>query len=214
MSITYPIDILSELPGWSSKFDLGWQKDVSRTRGGRYLVKDIGPALWTAAYTTREMRPNELDYWRARMDTLEGGARTFKGYHKARCYPIDDPNGSKLAGVTLSGIQISEIGTDNKSLKIDGLPVGYVLSVGDLLSHAVSSGLRYVSRVVDGGTAGSGGETGFIEVRPHLPTGTAVDQVVTIVKPWLPMSVVPGSINMDAGLNGRGRLTFEAIEAK
>lgn len=232
MSITFPIDLLSEFPGWTLSFKIGWQQNQSRTRGGRTIVRDIGPPLWTASYQSRELAPNALSYWRARLDTLENGMNTFIGYDMARCYPIDDPNGTKIAAPVPSLLldfrfdyslalpstpftqTIIEVSTDNKKIKIGGLPTGYVVSTGDYLSYTVASGERFLRRVVAGGVAGIVNETTFIEVRPHLAFGTLVGQPVTLVKPWVPMMIVPGSISDDGAINGRGRISFEAMEAK
>lgn len=213
MSITFPVDIITDFPGWSTRFEIDWQQQFSMTRGGRTIVKEIAPARWRAAYRSRSMRPNELDAWRARLDVLENGMTTFRGFHKARCYPIADPNGT-IIGATPT-LTISAIGVDNKTVKIDGFPPGYVLSVGDMVSYETSAPERFLHRIVAGGTADAGGETGWLEVRPWLAYGLELGDAVTVLKPWVPMCIVPGSISTDAdAATGRGTVGFEAMEAR
>lgn len=233
MTITYPIDILSEFPGWTTSFDILPRMEYSRTAARRTIVKELGPGLWRLSAQSRVMRPNELEYWRARLLTLEHGLQTFIGFNKSRCYPIADPGGTKLttglAGLSLylnfltdeSFIKsatvpqgIMAVGVDNKTLRIGGFPPGYVLSAGDYISYVVASGERFLRQVVAGGTADSVGVTPFIEVRPHLAYGTLAGQAVTVLKPWVPMMLVPGTVSTVSELNGRGRVSFEAMEAK
>jgi hypothetical protein len=73
MALVYPLDILADFPGWTTEFDLVWRQEVSRTAGGRTIVKDLGSPLWRAAFASRPLRPNQLEEWRARLDALENG---------------------------------------------------------------------------------------------------------------------------------------------
>lgn len=219
MAITYPLDILADFPGWSTSFELGWRQEMSRTAGGTTYVKDLGNALWKASYTSRVMRPNELDEWRARLDSLENGLQRFKGYSLSRCFPIAYPNGSWPTGASFDGVSaaVSAIGGDNKSLQIDGLPAGFQFRIGDMLQiqHG-SDPVRYdLHRVQEPATADETGETGSFEVRPHLWPGVAVDNIVSVKRPWCLMQIVPDSITTTADQRtGSGSITFQGIEAR
>jgi hypothetical protein len=219
MAVTYPLDILADFPGWSTAFELAWRQEQSRTAGGTTYVKDLGSPLWRATYTSRVMRPNELDKWRATLDSLENGLRTFKGYSLSRCFPIAYPNGSWPTGASFDGVSatIYDVDDDNKTIRVDGLPSGLALSVGDMLQikHGTDP-VRYdLHRVQAAAIADSGGITPAFEVRPHLWPGVAVDDVVSVKSPWCLMAIVPDSIQSDADLQtGSGTITFQAFEAR
>lgn len=202
MAITYPYDLLSTFPGWSTDFDLAYRQETSRTAIGQTFVKDFGSPLWTAAYQSRSMRPNELDAWRARLKALEGGLKQFRGRPTSRCYPIAYPNGTGMGNV--SAVTVGSIGTNRNTIGLSGLPGGYIASVGDYLQIGTND-LHQIVNV-------SGSE---IEVRPHLWPTTAVGDAVTLVNPSCLMTIVPGSINTTADLStGRGVITFQGFESR
>lgn len=216
MAITYPVDILADFPGWSTDFQLLWRQEQSRQANGRTIVKDMGSPLWTATYQSRPLRPNELDEWRARLDALENGLQTFRGYATSRCYPIAYPNGSWPTGGSFDGVSatIYAIGSGNKSLQVDLLPVGFELRPGDMIQVDRDPGYD-VYRVVEAATADGDGITTEFEVRPHLWPGTAINDVVSVKRPWCPMAIVPGSISTGSdSTTGRGAVGFQAIEVR
>ena len=210
MAITYPIDFLPDFPGWSTKFEPMFRQEQSRTAGGVTYVKDLGSPLWQGAWSSRSLRPNELDTWRARIDALENGLQTFKGYPLSRCYPIAYPKAAYDA-LGVGSVTLGSIGTNRKSGTLVGLPAGYMLSIGDLIEVA-DSGLH---RVMEAVTASGAGITPVFEVRPHFWPGASAPATVTLVRPSCPMRIVPGSINSDADPStGRGSISFQAIEAR
>lgn len=176
------------------------RQEFSRTAGGVTTAKDMGTPLWRATYQSRAMRPNELDKWRAKLNTLEGSVQRFMGRATSRCYPIAHPNGQGMGNVT--NIKVATINASNKSVTLSGLPAGYKASVGD---H-IQIGQR-LYQIVDT-------VTGF-EVRPHLAPGTAVGNVVVLVNPSVPMIILPGTLTTTAdAATGRGAVTFQAIESR
>ena len=93
MSLTYPLDFLDDFPG-TVTLDLEYLQEVNAGRGGTQHSADLGPALWTLTAQSRLLKPSELRRWKARLNALENGAKRFKGYDKAACYPIRYPRGS------------------------------------------------------------------------------------------------------------------------
>lgn len=200
MAITYPLDILADFPGWSTEFNLQFRQEFSRTAGGVTLAKDMGTPLWRATYQSRPMRPNELDNWRAKLNALEGSVQRFMGRPLSRCYPIAYPNGQGLGSV--DAVKIATIGANNKSVTLSGLPAGYMASVGDYMQ--IGQQLYQIVSM----------DSGF-EVRPHLAPGTAVGNVVALVKPTVPMIILPNTLTTTANAaTGRGAVTFQAVESR
>lgn len=194
------MDILSDFPGWSVQFDLQHRQEFSRTAGGVTIAKDMGSPLWRATYQSRVLLPNELDQWRARLSALDGSVQRFWGRPMSRCYPIAYPNGQGLGDV--SAVTVANVGSDNKSVVLAGQPAGYKSSVGDYIQI-----ISKLYQVVNTSTG--------IEVRPHLAPGTVFGNAVVLVKPSVPMIILPGSLSSTAdAATGRGSISFQAIESR
>jgi hypothetical protein len=186
-------------PGWTVSFELLFRQEQSHHASGRVRVKDFGTPIWQATYQSRQMRPNELDQWRARLARLGNGLSTFKAWPTSRCWPTLHPN-----GVDAVNGEIVTIGADRKTITIlwdDGTTI---LSVGDY----IEINGRWLHQIVDRRAGG------INEIVPHLPVGALVGQTVNIEKPGVLMTIVPGSVNTQTGLNGRGTVSFRAIEAR
>lgn len=201
MALTYPLDLLAGFPGWTTQFEPLFRQELSRQANGRTRSKDLGSPLWMGAWQSRSLSPNELDYWRARLEAMEGGIKEFLGYSLSRCRPIAHPGNAALPIGTLSTI------ADRKTIRVDGL-TGITLSVGDL----IRIGTRNVHRVQEPAT---GPLTALFEVRPHLWPETVTGDTVTIERPSCPMTIVAGSVSSPADpATGRGVVSFQAIESR
>ncbi|MDJ1632671.1 hypothetical protein [Rhizobium rhizogenes] len=210
MTIIFPVDFLSDFPGWSTDFDLLYRQEQSRSANGNTYVKDLGSPLWKATYQSRSLWPNELDYWRARLKALENGLQTFRAWPISRTYPIAYPRGSWPTGVSFSGSgQVNSI--SGKSMSLKALPVGYVVSIGDF----VQVGNADLYQALESVTANASGITGSFEVRPYIWPTSLANTAAKLAKPSCVMSLVPDSLSSTATLSdGRGAVTFQAIEAR
>jgi hypothetical protein len=215
VTITYPIDLLATFPGWTTVFEPSYRQEQSRVAGGKTYVKDLGDPLWTLTAQSRQMSPNELDYWRARLDAMENGLQTFYGWQMSRYYPIKYPRGTWPTGSSFNGTAtLLSVGTNSKSISISGLPAGYVVSVGDMVQVGTD-----LHRVMEDSTASGAGETSEFEVRPHIWPGVAAGgspaTTVIVKRPACVMAIVPGSIQSQADpQTGWGAVSFQAIEAR
>ena len=203
MAITYPLNLLDDLPGWSTSFELMYRQELSRHASGRTRVKDFGTPIWTASYTTKNLSPNKLDYWRARLNLLENGLNTFIAYPLSRCRPIKHPEGVGVPSAPL----VNSINANGKALSLKAAN-GLNLSVGDYISVK-----NILYNVMEDAVASSGVTPQF-EVRPHLSLTTLLNDPVLIIKPRCLMTLVPGSVSTTSGLNGRASVSFQAIEAR
>lgn len=202
MTITYPLDFLPDFPGWSTEFEPLFRQEYSRQGNGATIGKDFGSPLWRGAWTSCRLSPNVLDYWRARLESLEGVLKTFRAYPTSRCRPIKHPGASALPAGTLQTIN-----ADGKRIALAGL-VGITLSPGDMLQIGAAD----LHRVME---PASGAPTGLFEVRPHVWPGVVTGVAVSISKPSCIMSIVPGTISTTADPNtGRGAVSFEGIEVR
>lgn len=196
---TVPLDILNGFPGWFTEFDLFHRQEISRTAGGKTLLRDLGRPLWKATFSTCSLTPNELDYWKARFRPLDGSLQSFRGRPLSRCYPIAYPNGVGIGNV--SAVKVAEIAPDNRTVRFSGLPVGYKASVGDFIQ--ITAKLYQLSDVSAAG----------FTLYPHLASGVAIGNAVTLVNPYVPMIIMPGTFSAQSDLvMGRGTISFQAIE--
>lgn len=208
MALTYPLDMLAGFPGWSTEFDLLYRQEYSRTAGGTTIAKDMGTPLWKASYQSIILQPNELDIWRARLKAVDGSLLQFSGRPMSRCFPIAYPNGTGIGDV--STVTIEGIGADNKSIALKGMPVWFSITIGDYLQIGTK-----LYQALESAVANASGKTTHFELRPHLAPGTAVGNVVTLIKPSVPMIILPGSLTTSAELStGRGTISFQAVEAR
>ncbi|WP_375414622.1 hypothetical protein [uncultured Bradyrhizobium sp.] len=211
MALSQPFDLFGDFPGWITSFDLKWRQEQSTQASGRIIVKDLGTPLWTLKAQSKQLSPNTLDYWRARLNAMENGLSTFYGYSLSRTFPIKYPNRSWPTGSSFSGTTaaVSAININRKAIAVASLPAGYVISIGDY----VKIGATDLHQAMESATANGGGVTPQFEVRPHIWPGVS-GGAVSVRKPSCIMAIVPGSLSSEAGLNGWGSISFSAIEAR
>jgi hypothetical protein len=101
---------------------------------------------------------------------------------------------------------LASVNANRKAVSVSSLPAGFVFSVGDF----IQIGSTDLHQVMEAATA-AGGTTPQFEVRPHIWTGVN-SGAVSVKYPHCIMTVLPGSIMTDAGLNGWGTVSFEAME--
>lgn len=206
MAIQYPIDVSVFWDGArisTQKFSLGENMEVSETGGGEILPSRTGPRLWQGDAQFAPDRADLQDQATALVDLIRQPGRPFLVYDTNRAAPQFDPDGS-IQGASVCTVLTA--GADRREMSLGGLPVGFQITRGDLLSIAYgSSPVRYyLGRVVTGGTF-SGGSPNFlagVEVVPTLPAGVEAGAVVTLQKPVCKAVYVPDSYSPPSRTNG------------
>lgn len=201
MAITYPMDLLSDFPGWATEFELVYRQEQSRQANGVTRVKDMGSPIWRGAWQSRRLKPSQLDYWRARLDALEGGLKTFRAWPTSRCRPIAHPGNGELPQGTLH-----TIGASRNAVRVSGIE-GVQLRPGDV----IQIGDRDVHRVME---AATGPLTALFEIRPHIWPGVVTGAPVRLVRPACNMTIVPGSVSTTSDGLGWGVVSFQGVEAR
>lgn len=202
MTIVYPLSLLPDFPGWTSEFAPVFRQEQSRTASGATIGKDLGSPLWRGTWTSVELSANDLDYWRARLESLEGVLKTFRAFSFSRCRPIRHPGASSLPTGSLDTISAGR-----NAISVTGL-VNIQLSVGDLLQVGTAD----LHRVME---PAAGSPSSIFEVRPRIWPGVVTGAAVSITRPSCLMSLVSGSISIAADpRSGRGTITFQGLEAR
>lgn len=214
MAITFPLsladfwDLLIINVESDDGFRLDRNDEISIQGGGGVLSKNLGPPLWSVTPQSGRMPHENLTRIRAIIEMLEDTRQTFYCYDVVHNYPQYDPTGAILGAST---VQINSI-PDNVHLTLKGLPVGYVITVGDMISYTFLSASRTaLVRAQETVTANGSGITPSFQVSPSLRPGIAANDAVSLKKPQMKALIVPGSV-------GYGRadlfttLSFKALQ--
>lgn len=194
-ALTFPLtlgEFFDGLDATALGFDLTESMRHSQTQGGEVLVSDLGPRLWTfevqvVTKTHAEARKGEA---LARM--LRQAGRPFFAFDKTAAYPAADRKGVILGSSTPT---INTVNSDNRRMRVQGLPAGYTLSRGDLLSFTYGlDPTRYaLHEVITPVTADGSGLTPLFEVSPFIRPGAQAGAAVTLAKPFCKAVMIPGS---------------------
>ncbi|UFZ05452.1 hypothetical protein LQG66_03810 [Bradyrhizobium ontarionense] len=208
MSITYPrTDILTAV-GFSPPFAFEpmQRQEQSRVALGKTFVKDLGPALWTATYTTEELINDAVVDYQAMLASLDGAIGTFEAWDIRRPWPRLYRTGAAANGT------IASVNSNNKALALVGLNAGQVVSRGDYLSFDYG-GKRALHQAMETATANGSGAAPQFEVRPYIRAGWSAGAVVNLKAPRGVFALVPGSVQPTQTRGAFGRVTFQVVEA-
>lgn len=192
---------------------LDYGQEMSGQASGRVRVADVRDPRWVADIASTPVLAADFDALQALVESLDGGAGTFLLWNAQRQYPQADPGGTTLGASTVT---VLSVGSDNKSLALQGLPTGYELRRGDLVQVTYASPLTNIAlhRVIAASVIADGdGETEEFEVRPHILTGMAEDDTVNLKRPAAEMMIVPGSYDPDFA-RLVGTIAFQAAQVR
>ncbi len=181
MTITYPRDLI-EPTQWAPGclFETLDIQARNPSRGGAVQVVGLGPTVWTMKYQTVVLPESVAAAWEAWLSSMRGGKRLFKAWHPMRRYGLAYPSGP--SGGFDGACTRTAIGGSLDTVTLSGLPVGYVLSVGDLMSWEHATNSQALHRVTEGATAnGSGAATVTVEPEIRASPGSTS---VALHKAW------------------------------
>lgn len=191
-----PADFADRLKIQSVQWKLQRFDELSGMGTGDVIAAQLAPPRITGDVTIAPMYHDEAAQVQALVEALDP-MQSFYLYAPQKRFPIADPDGSILGSATPA---ISAVGSNNKSLRIKGLPAGYVLSLGDYLAfdYGTNPVRRAFHRILETVTADGTGLSPSFEIRPHLRAGAAADIAVTLVDPAAKVFIVPGSFDPGA----------------
>lgn len=187
MALSFPLPLADFFTGLRvsvSSLSLTSGRVVSRTRGGEQISAEVSTRIWRGSLSLAPRYHGQADAVTAKLAMLEGAAASFLIAPPHRAGPILDPTGAGLEGYTPS---IMSVASNNRELRLAGLPEGYALSAGDYLGFTYGSNpTRYaLHQIVTGGVANSSGQSPQIEVIPHIRAGAMVGAAVSLVRPTI-----------------------------
>lgn len=215
MAFSYPLPLTvlaDRLPIQSAVFLDHRNDELSGSGDARVWQAEMADPLWTAEVAIDKVYHNEASQIAATIRKLYGAQEAFWLYDPVKQYPDADPTGSIL-GAAL--VKVNSIGGDNKSMRFSGLPAGYTLTLGDKFQINYVGGRSYFGEVSETIAAAVGGITPAFEVFPHLPSGLAVNDTVTLIRPACKMFVMPKSFRQGTqdGMFHQG-MGFTAMQRK
>lgn len=215
----YPRDLPERadgvLPIARGDFDIDYDQAKTPLRGGSPQVVNLGPDLWRIEYTTTNLNHAESLQFSAWLQSLDGGARLFKAWDPRLKYPQAYRGG--FAGLTKAGggafdgtCSVDAFAETLDSLTLAGLPVGFSISIGDMVSLSWG-GTQLLLRFVASATANGFGKA-TASIRPRLPISFGIDPAVpgTFVKPWCLALVDAASIKGGFQVGQSGPVSFSA----
>ena len=209
MALNFPLsrqNLADLLPIATVEWTLGEDQELSSLGSGELLAHDLGPRLWSAECVTIEADIDTIEALRARLNALDGAIQSFFLFDPRRPNPATDPTGSVLAAATVT---IQSIETNRKELTLAGLPAGFVLPAGSMLSVTSGNPSRTaLLQLVADATADGDGEAGPVELRPHLRPWIANAQSVTLLKPVAKVKLMPRSASVTQTSSVMHRLRF------
>ncbi|EKF17062.1 hypothetical protein [Nitratireductor pacificus] len=215
MALVFPLahaDFQDTINVASAPFRLQRFEELSGLGSGQFLTGELAPPLWSASVRLHTaFHDDGLDI-QSRIDSLDGSLHSFLFYDPRTAFPRLDPEGALLAGAAPVVLSIE---ADNKSLRLGGLPAGYQLSSGDMLSfeYGVGPVRRTLHRLLQPALADALGETAPFEVRPHFGPGVATGGPVELIKPSAFMRIVPNTLNVsEADDLGTVAIAFSALQ--
>lgn len=209
MAISFPrTDIMSAVAWEDQGWDLRERQELSRQANGITRGKSFGSALWTMAPRTVSLA-NELavDY-EAMLHSLDGVIGSFYAGDLRRPYPKEHADGD----FTETSAAIHTIDANNKAVRIDGLPVAFIISRGDYFSITPTAGTPALYQAMETVTVDGAGISPLFEVRPHLRPGTAVDDVVSFKVPVAVFGLDPSSIESRRMGALHSAISFRAVQ--
>lgn len=199
MSYTFPLSVavLADTLGIGSlKWTTQNNRELSGLGSGQILEADLAPQLRTADVTLRERYHDEAQEIEAKLNAIVRSIGSLYLYDPRRPYPKADPDGTTLGSSTVT----IKAKADAKSLSLQGLPAGYLLSAGDPIAFDYGSpARRWFGEVAEAVTADGSGDTATFEVSPFLPAAAAADIAVTLIRAAMKCRIVPGSLNVQVG---------------
>ncbi|APG45696.1 hypothetical protein [Phaeobacter porticola] len=196
-------------------FDLPDDQTGTGTGSGEVLRASRRDVLWQGKAAVTLNRHDAQDEIKALMDEIRHGGARFLVSDPKRRGPQSDKLGT-LQGNSIATVHSFDLG-DRRKLVLRGLPAGFELRAGDLLSieYGADPVRHFLARIQRGGTFAGNTPKCELRVLPFLPIGLEVGQVVTLRSPVCKASYVPDSYTpierlpgYDGGFEFKWRQTY------
>jgi len=194
VSISYPIslaDLFGSLAIVSAVMAPRDPRVGLQTRGGGGNDMNVGHALFEGQVTVRPYYTQENREVETRVNLLKDAGATFLVTDGRQVGPALDPDGSILGA---SSVTLTSIDAGKRMIDLSGLPSGYDLSIGDLLSFQFGSGQYSLHQVARAATATGGGSISDLDIFPRVPQAAVSGVSVDLTNPTCKARMIPGGM--------------------
>lgn len=193
MALTYPLShdqFLGALRVEEVTFRLSHPQEHSRLGDGTIISASLGASLWAGSIRLAPASHDHHAEMEALLGLLDQPGASFLCHDPRKIGPASDRNGTSLVGRTIS---IHSVTSNMRELRLNGLPAGFTLAAGDMLSFEYgTSPIRHaLHRIVVGGTASNTGLSPSLEVVPNLRAGAVAGLQVSLVRPACKARLLP-----------------------
>lgn len=207
MAITFPRAMPAEAVA-SMSFEPSRVDFMNPEQSGAMRSLAAGNPLWKMSLTIGRDQEVSADAWRAFVDSLDGSGRQFYGSDLSRPLPLAYIATGLPGGFSGTADDWS-VNADRDVLTLEGLPVGFVISIRDYTEFRWGGGTkRTMVRAVEGAVADGDGTATFT-VRPPVPTVVSDGAGARLDNPTCVMRLVSGETSigeMDALHSVDGRI--------
>lgn len=180
----------------SASFAAPAQREVTNLASGEALSAEIAPALWSGKIGLSPMQGSKAREIVSVLHHLEISGNAFRAFHPEKLWPLTDAGGVTAAAATIT---ISAHDASASTITLAGLPNGYVISPGDMISWEYgSSPTRYALHEFREGATVAAGTSGALQVYPHIRGTVPTDAPAEMVRPWCKAIILPGSTDFGA----------------
>jgi len=198
MAWTFPLSLADfydklrvAVPG--RNWELARLDQLSGLGSGQPLRAELASPLWGLQVQLVGMGNAEADAILSLLELLNHPGRAFYFSNPKRPHPLYDPNGTLIAGFTPT---IHTLNSNNRQMRIEGLPAGYRLTAGDMISWDYGNPARRAfHRITETVTASGAGLSPLFEVYPFIRPGSTTGIGVTLAKPAALAEIVPGTFD-------------------
>ncbi|SOC20587.1 hypothetical protein [Rhodobacter maris] len=196
MAYSFPLstaDFMDILPIEAMTCDLPEVVETSITVGGDVLQADLGAWLWQGEIKLDIMQDDEAERVIAMLDVVRRGG-SFFCYSAKRRFPRADLSGTGLGAATPV---LSAVSADMCKVELSGLPSGYRLRFGDMLSFSYGvDPTRYaLHRIAGDVSASAAGKAAGLVINPPIRSGFTLGAAVSLVKASCKAIIVPNSLS-------------------
>ncbi|CAD7055475.1 hypothetical protein RHAB21_00725 [Pseudorhizobium halotolerans] len=202
--------VFDQLPIASVEWSIQRNDEFSGIGSGDVWQAELADPLWTADVILGDGLHDELKQVAARIRALDGSRVSFLMCDPLSLYPQADPGGLVLGA---AAVTIRAVDSDRRVALLQGLPAGYVLTIGDKLQITQGEAIRFFEVAATVAAAGTGEAN--VSVFPRLPLSLAPGATVTLIRPACPVIIQPNTHKPGVGRRGATRgAAFRVLQKK
>lgn len=214
MALTFPLpfaDFMALIRLTDGMFTLSRNDEVSGLPNAP-LNAELASPLWRFNGTTGPIPNDDAEAMASIFEMLEAPGRDFYVANPRKPGPRHDKDGAILGAAQPT---IYALESNNRELRINNLPPGYLLSTGDMVAFdygPVGQKRRAMHRLAGDALATSAGQTEMVELSTFIRSGAAVGDRVYLAPATMRAKLIPGTYRPTQDGELHQRFTFSAIQ--